>query len=127
MNLLRIEKNRLSKDVMKITIAGSLNAMTFEHLDDALRTTLFDRIPYILLDVKGVEQISSAGAGVLIAAKEAALQAGGALVLVCVPPRIFEILHMLGLMSEDAESSLLPTAMSEEEGLALVASIRGQS
>lgn len=126
MDLLQIETKRLSKDVMKITISGSLNAMTFEKLDDVLRTTLYDGIPCILLDLGAVTQISSAGAGVLVATKETAQKAGGGMVLLHIPERISEVLHMLGLMGADADSSLLPAAASEEEGLALLATLRSR-
>lgn len=127
MDMLSIGTERLSQEVMKVTLSGSLNAMTFESLDEALRNILYDGIHCILLDIADVQQISSAGAGVLVAAKETALKAGGGLVLLHVPPRIFEILQMLGLLSPDAETSLLPTATSDDEGIAILDSLRGAS
>jgi anti-sigma B factor antagonist len=94
----RIEKEALpEKNVMLVRLAGYLDAHTFEQLDRTM-TELFGQGHYrIIVDLAGVEYISSAGAGVFIGALTDAHEHKGNIVLMNPTPNVREVFDLLGL------------------------------
>lgn len=101
----------VGNDACVMTLAGFLDAHTFEQLDEAI-SDLFDRDVYkIVANLKGVEYISSAGAGVFIGSLTAAQESGGNIILVNPTPSVREVFELLGLtqifeIMEDIDAAL---------------------
>ena len=80
-----------------VTVLGFLDAHTFERMDATLEG-LFDEGCYrVIVDLGGVDYISSAGAGVFISGVDTAQENEGDLVLIRVTPDVQEVFELLGL------------------------------
>jgi anti-sigma B factor antagonist len=94
---LNIQSKLVGKDACILTLEGFLDAHTFERLDEQI-TSLFDQGVYkVIANLKGVEYISSAGAGVFIGSLATAQESGGDIVLVDPTPNVQEVFDLLGL------------------------------
>ena len=83
-----------------VTVRGGLDAATCRRLDELL-TELIDRhgVRSLVVDVKGLTFIDSAGIYVLVQAMKRARQAGGDLTLSGVSPGAHKVLDICGLTS----------------------------
>lgn len=94
-----------------LQIKGFLDAHSFEEFDAALGE-LFERSVYkVIVDLTNLEYVSSAGAGVLIAALSEAKEHGGEIVLVNPNESVAEVFELLGLtqlftLTDDREEAL---------------------
>jgi anti-sigma B factor antagonist len=94
---LNIHSKLIGKDMCVLTLDGFLDAHTFERLDETI-TGLFEQGVYkVIANLKGVEYISSAGAGVFIGSLATAQESGGEIVLVNPTPNVREVFDLLGL------------------------------
>ena len=109
---------KLLGDVALISVTGFLDAHTFEELEEAI-TEMFSVGRYrIIVDLSGVDYISSAGAGVFIGALSESQENGGNIVLMNPTPNVREVFDLLGLSQifnivddlEKAKSVFAPTA-----------------
>jgi anti-sigma B factor antagonist len=94
----KIEKEILpDKGVVLMHLAGFLDAHTFERLEEAI-SGLFAKGHYkLVVDLAGVEYISSAGAGVFIGTLSEAHEHNGNIVLMNPTPNVREVFDLLGL------------------------------
>jgi anti-sigma B factor antagonist len=91
-----ISKRQLG-NVAMISVTGFLDAHTFEELEEAI-TELFSTGQYrIIVDLSGVDYISSAGAGVFIGALSESQENGGNIVLMNPTANVKEVFDLLGL------------------------------
>ncbi|MBR5109762.1 MAG: STAS domain-containing protein [Clostridia bacterium] len=90
-----ITESRIDK-ALRITLEGSLNAVTTPQLEALLRTSL-DGITEIVFDLDKLVYISSAGLRVLYAAKNLMNKVGGNLLIYHVRPDIREVFDVTGL------------------------------
>ena len=80
-----------------IKVAGYLDAHTFEEFDNAIND-LFDADHYkVVVDMEGVDYISSAGCGVFIGALGTAMENGGNIVPAAPSENVREVFDLLGL------------------------------
>jgi anti-sigma B factor antagonist len=85
------------KQVTVIAVKGYLDSHTFDQLQQAL-ADLFDKGVFkIVLDMKELNYMSSAGAGVLIGAMSQATTNEGGLVLASMGPAVMDVFKELGL------------------------------
>ena len=85
------------RNVTLVRIQGYLDAHTFEQLEETL-AQLFSLKHYkVVVDLTGVQYISSAGAGVFIGALSEAHEHGGNIVLLNPTPNVCEVFELLGL------------------------------
>ena len=85
------------KGVTLVKVAGYLDAHTFEQLDETINQ-LFQKNQFrILVDLSGVDYISSAGAGVFIGALQTAQDHEGNIVLMTPTAGVREVFDLLGL------------------------------
>ena len=105
-----VEKSEGSKRAT-VRCKGSIDAHTFEELDEALLGLIDEGVPYIIADLRHVNYLSSAGIGVLIGAKSEAEGQGGNLVLMHVIPEVEEVLKMMGF------DSMFDLVSSEQEAI----------
>jgi anti-sigma B factor antagonist len=94
----KIEREVLAdKGVVLVRLAGYLDAHTFERLEETI-SDLFSKSHYkIVVDLAGVEYISSAGAGVFIGALSEAHEHKGNIVLMNPTANVREVFDLLGL------------------------------
>lgn len=94
---LKIQSKLVRKDVCVLSLEGFLDAHTFEQLDTTI-SDLFEKGIYkVVADLKGVEYISSAGAGVFIGSLATAQESGGNIILLSPTPNVREVFDLLGL------------------------------
>jgi anti-sigma B factor antagonist len=109
-----IRKNEIEPGIVKFDVTGFLDAHTFERMQNAI-DDCFSKDQYrLLVDLKGVTYISSAGAGVFIGAIGTAQEHEGNIVFMNPSENVKEVFDLLGLSliftfvetQEDALSAL---------------------
>jgi len=101
----------IGRGIAGLHVKGFLDAHSFEQFDAAL-SELFERAVYkVVVDLTDLEYVSSAGAGVLIAALSEAKEHSGELVLVNPRESVREVFDLLGLtqlfrLADDREEAL---------------------
>lgn len=112
---LTIDIQNLPGEKTMITLRGFLDAHTFEQLDTAIQE-LFAQGKYrLVVDLKDVEYISSAGAGVFIGSLAIAQENGGNIIITQPTQNVQEVFDLLGL------SQIFTIFQTSEEGLAQLA------
>lgn len=89
----------LSGGVVGVTVEGRLDAATVPTLEQTLQRLLFDGQAKLVVDMGGVNYISSSGLRTLLTARRQARSRGGDVHLCCLHPRVKEIFEMVGFMS----------------------------
>lgn len=92
-----ISNESLGDGVELITVTGYLDAHTFEQLDGAMGQLFEDGKNRFVVDLRGVDYISSAGAGVFIGNIGKAQDQGGNIVLLNPSSNVREVFELLGL------------------------------
>jgi anti-sigma B factor antagonist len=99
-------------DVVCLIVEGSLDAHSFEELEGIFERLFEREKSQILVNISGLEYISSAGAAVFIQAASRAQGAGGNMILVDPTPEVMEIFELLGV------PKILPIVRGRDEALA---------
>ena len=94
---LHIDSSMVGDDIAYLSLAGFLDAHTFEELDEAVGNLFESSIYKVIADMSGVEYISSAGAGVFIGSLTEAQESGGNIILVNPTDSVREVFDLLGL------------------------------
>jgi anti-sigma B factor antagonist len=102
--------NRKSVSVMKVK--GRVDSETAPELEDALTKLLQDNHNQIVLNLQGVDYISSAGLRAVVKAYQAAKKSGGDLRLASVSEPVEVILRTVGMMQ------MLQMYPTEQEAMA---------
>ena len=93
----QILKENIQNGVVLLTIRGFLDAHTFEELEKTIND-LFDGGTYrLIVDLSGLDYISSAGAGVFIGAIGTAQENDGNIILIKPGTNVKEVFDLLGL------------------------------
>ena len=92
-----IVKRQLQDGVVQIAIHGYLDAHTFEELERTIAELFEDNAYRLVVDLSGLDYISSAGAGVFIGAIGTAQDNNGNIVLVRPSVNVKEVFDLLGL------------------------------
>jgi len=93
---MNIETREL-KNASVVTVSGRVDSATAPDLQKALQDLLDAERKQLVLDLKGVDYMSSAGLRVLVAMQKAAKKNGGALRLAQLSARVSEVLELSGL------------------------------
>ena len=93
---MKIETREL-KHVSVVTVSGRVDSATAPDLQKALQDLLDSDRKQLVLDLKDVDYMSSAGLRVLVALQKAAKKIGGALRLAQLSVRVSEVLELSGL------------------------------
>jgi len=97
-----------------LKLSGYLDAHTYERLDAHIARLFADKRYRLVVDLSGVNYISSAGAGVFIGALTDAQEQKGNVVLLNPSPNVREVLEMLGF------NQIFKIAAGQDEALAAV-------
>jgi anti-anti-sigma factor len=85
--------------VLRIEVSGRLDSNTSQTLEDALSAEDVKGHPALLLDLAGVQYVSSAGLRVLLKAAKAARAAKTKLALAGLTPQVREVFDVSGFSS----------------------------
>ena len=85
------------KNIYQFVLRGELDAHTFEDFQFELEALIDKDVSRIVIDMTGVEYVSSAGMGVIAANHAAVTGAGGGLFLFGVSKNIYEVFKTMGL------------------------------
>jgi anti-anti-sigma factor len=96
-----------------ILVEGRLDGLTSAELEQRLQSATMAGVRRIVLDLAGLDYISSAGLRVLLVSAKKHKAQGRELVLCAVPDNLYEIFDISGFTSifalyADAEEALLP-------------------
>lgn len=83
------------KGSQRVSVAGRLDTHTYEDLDEALAPLLSRHLHSLVLDLSGLEYISSAGIRSLFKARKALAPHGGKVLVVNPQPQIQKVLDMV--------------------------------
>jgi anti-anti-sigma factor len=92
---LDIQLHPPGKGSQRASVSGRLDTHTYEDLDEALAPLLTRRLHSLVLDLSGLEYISSAGIRSLFKARKALAPHGGKVLLVNPQPQIQKVLDMV--------------------------------
>ena len=92
-----ISHDTVGGDVDLLKVAGFLDAHTFEQLEEFINNLFTQGRFKLIVDLAGVGYISSAGAGVFIAALSESEENGGKIVLLNPTTTVMDVFDLLGL------------------------------
>ena len=92
-----INHEAIGGDVDLLKVAGFLDAHTFEQLEEAINNLFAQNRFRLVVDLASVGYISSAGAGVFIAALSESEENGGRIVLLNPTKGVLDVFDLLGL------------------------------
>ena len=92
-----ISHETIGGDVDQIKVSGFLDAHTFEQLEEVINSQFSQACYKIIVDLTNVDYISSAGAGVFIAALSEAEENGGRIILLNPTKGVLDVFDLLGL------------------------------
>jgi anti-anti-sigma factor len=95
---LTIRTRQTKTGVITLTPKGSIDTETCEILDKTMGRILTEPVKALVLDMEGVDLITSAGIGTIMKAKTSLARKGGDLVLTNLQPqveKVFEIVRLL--------------------------------
>jgi len=93
----QILKEKLREGMVLLTVRGFLDAHTFEELERAINDIFEEGTYKLVVDLSGLDYISSAGAGVFIGAIGTAQENDGNIILIKPSPNVKEVFDLLGL------------------------------
>ena len=98
-NQLHIDTTRPAPCTVRVALVGEIDLATAPTLHDRLLTVLHEQTPAVLdVDLAGVTFLDCAGIGMLIAARNAAIHAGGHVRVSHPQPAVRRLLDMTGLL-----------------------------
>jgi anti-sigma B factor antagonist len=86
-------------DVTIVSVSGSIDALTYEHLQLALTDPIHVGVKSLVADLSGVDYTSSAGLRAILSAQKEIRQQGGDLRLAGVQPNVLKVLKLSGFTS----------------------------
>ena len=93
----QILKEKLPEGVIFLAVRGFLDAHTFEELERTINDIFEEGNYKLVVDLSGLDYISSAGAGVFIGAIGTAQENDGNIILMRPSPNVKEVFDLLGL------------------------------
>ena len=109
---LQVDTEFLSEQGVTVaSVAGSIDGHTFDVLESRLQEIFKDGCHKVVLDLSGVQYISSAGVGVFIGALHEVQERNGNIVLLGPSPDVREVLEILNLnvlmqITDDLDAAL---------------------
>lgn len=86
----------VDKPITQVTVAGRLDASTISQLERALNDALLASSRAIVVDLSGLNYVSSSGLRVLLSARSAIRKRGGDIFLCALNPNVRAVFDMVG-------------------------------
>lgn len=96
---MRVAQTPLAGNVVCVTVEGRLDAATVPAFEQTMQRLLLEGQARLVVDMGGVNYISSSGLRVLLTVRRQSRSRGGDLFLSSLRPRVQEIFEMVGFMS----------------------------
>jgi anti-sigma B factor antagonist len=93
----QIAKEKLPEGIVSLSVRGFLDAHTYEELEKAINDVFENGSYRLIVDLSGLDYISSAGAGVFIGAIGTAQENDGNIILIRPTQNVKEVFDLLGL------------------------------
>jgi anti-anti-sigma factor len=93
----KIEIQKLLNDIVLIKLKGFLDAYTYGEFEKTINNLFNQKLYKLIVDMSGINYISSAGAGVFIGAIGIAQENLGNIIIVRPKPPVKEVFDLLGL------------------------------
>jgi anti-sigma B factor antagonist len=87
------------EDVRVLNIQGFLDAHTAQNFENELQKLITEKNYKIIVNLDGLQYISSAGLGVFMGVIEDIRNNGGDLKICCAAPKVFKVFDLLGFPS----------------------------
>ncbi|MFH1359531.1 MAG: STAS domain-containing protein [Candidatus Omnitrophota bacterium] len=84
--------------IYQVDLSGSLDSETYQQLEEELNELIDEKTKAVILDMKGVDYISSAGIGVIMGAQKALKNKFATLTLVNLQPQIKKVLDVMKIL-----------------------------
>jgi anti-sigma B factor antagonist len=98
-------------ETLVVTVSGRIDTNTSRDLEDVLNALIETENPKIVVNLDGVEYISSSGLRVLLATLKRLRKENGALHLACLQPFVVEVFEITGF------TKLFPIYPDEDEAI----------
>lgn len=95
---LQIRTLSITATVVAVALEGSIDGATYRLFDEEVGRLLAGPHKTFVLDMEGVEQVTSAGIGVIMKAKAAARGKGGDVVMKNVRPQVKRVFEIMALV-----------------------------
>jgi len=95
---LQIETRQTKPEVVTLVLQGPLDGETHQTLDGEIHRLLAASVRVVVLDMGGVDFISSAGVGALASAKTSLTRKGGQLAMTNLQPQVAKVLEIMRLV-----------------------------
>ncbi|WP_411833257.1 STAS domain-containing protein [Pseudoxanthomonas mexicana] len=92
---LQIRIEPAARGTRRVLLEGRLDTHTYEDLDEALAPLINPRLHLLVLELSGLEYISSAGIRSILKARKALVEHGGKVLVVNPRPHIQHVLDMV--------------------------------
>jgi anti-sigma B factor antagonist len=93
----KIETQKLQNDIVLVKLKGFLDAYTYGEFEKTVNNLFNQKLYKLIIDMSGINYISSAGAGVFIGAIGIAQENFGNIIIVRPKPPVKEVFDLLGL------------------------------
>ncbi|MEW6027224.1 MAG: STAS domain-containing protein [Planctomycetota bacterium] len=94
---IKIEMQKLPNGAILVKLKGFLDAYTYGEFEQTINNLFNQKMYRLIVDMSGVDYISSAGAGVFIGSIGVAQENQGNIVIVRPKPAVKEVFDLLGL------------------------------
>lgn len=95
---LQIDTQHSQPGIVTVVLRGELDGRTCNTLDREIHSLVAEPVRAIVLDMAGVDYISSAGVGSLASARTAITKKGGELAMTNVQPQVAKVLEIMRLV-----------------------------
>ena len=98
---LSIEISRMKPGTVTLSLIGPIDETSSSTLDNEICRAMTESVEIIVLDMEGVDYITSSGVGTIIKAKTSLKRRGGNLVFINLQPqveKVFEIIRLIPVM-----------------------------
>lgn len=93
----KIEMQKLPNDIVFVKLKGFLDAYTYGEFEKTINNLFNQKLYKLIIDMSGINYISSAGAGVFIGAIGITQENFGNIIIVKPKPPVKEVFDLLGL------------------------------
>ena len=94
---LSIEISRMKPGVVTLSLIGPINENTSPTLDKEICEALAESVEILVLDMAGVDFITSSGVGIIVKAKTSLKRRGGNLVIINLQPQVEKVFEIIRL------------------------------
>ena len=107
-----ISSKSVGTDIFLVKVNGFLDAHTFEQMETTINNLFNENKFKVVVDLSGVDYISSAGAGVFIGAIGTAQENQGNIILMNPTENVMEVFDLLGLSQLFSFAKDIPAAVA---------------